>query len=216
MCVLTIIYFPIYNYLCCKSTKINQKRQVRIVKLKLIVAHPRKESLTFSAMERFIEGVTENGHEVDVLDLYRDGFDPLYSEEDERDWKNPNKVFAPEVQKEMDRVIAADAFVFVFPIWWYSMPSIMKTYLDRVWNVGTFYTLTDKKVLWLALAGGTEAVFQKYDYTNMISHHLNNGVGKYAHMKESRVEYLYDTLNPSPDHIQNLLKQAYLAGKNYA
>jgi NAD(P)H dehydrogenase (quinone) len=185
------------------------------VKVKLVVSHPRKDSLTFAVMNRFIEGMKENGHEIDVLDLYNDGFDPLYSAEDEREWKNPNKVFAPAVQKEMDRVIAADAFVFVFPIWWYNMPAIMKTYLDRVWNIGTFNTLAGKKVLWLALAGGTEAVFQKYDYANMISHYLNNGIGKYARMKESRVEYLYDTLNESQEHIASLLEQAYHIGKMY-
>ncbi|WP_046226128.1 NAD(P)H oxidoreductase [Paenibacillus dauci] len=186
------------------------------MRIKLVVAHPRKNSLTFAVMNRFIDGLKENGHQIDVLDLYNDGFDALYSAEDEYEWKNPEKVFAPLVQKEMDRVIAADAFVFVFPIWWYNMPSIMKTYLDRVWNIGVFDTLAGKKVFWLALAGGTEAVFHKYDYTNMISHYLNNGIGKYARMEESKVEFLYDTLNESQEHINSLLEQAYLAGKVYA
>ncbi|MDE5054421.1 NAD(P)H oxidoreductase [Niallia taxi] len=185
------------------------------MKIKLVVAHPRKDSLTFAVMNRFIEGMKQNGNEIDVLDLYNDGFDPLYSAEDERDWKNPEKVFLPSVQKEMDRVLAADAIVFVFPIWWYNIPSIMKTYLDRVWNIGIFSQLADKKVLWIALAGGTEAVFQKYDYANMISHYLNNGIGRYARMKESRVEYLYDTLSQSKEHIAGLLEQAYQIGKTY-
>ncbi|MGC9934561.1 NAD(P)H oxidoreductase [Priestia aryabhattai] len=185
------------------------------MKVKLVVTHPRKDSLTFAVMNRFIEGMKENGHEIDVLDLYNDGFNPLYSAEDEQDWQSPDKVFSPAVRKEMDRVLAADAIVFVFPIWWYNMPSLMKTYLDRVWNIGIFGELGDKKVLWIALAGGTEAVFQKYDYANMISHYLNNGIGKYARMKESRVEYIYDTLSQSKEHIAGLLEQAYHIGKTY-
>lgn len=132
------------------------------MKIKLIVAHPRKNSLTFAAKDKFTEGAKESGHEIDLLDLYHDNFNPLYNIEDERDWAKENK-----------------------------------------------------KVLWLALAGGSERVFEKYDYKNMISHHLNDGIGKYANMKESRVEFLYDTLSESKEHIQNLLQEAYDIGRNY-
>ncbi|MGY0411760.1 NAD(P)H oxidoreductase [Staphylococcus xylosus] len=185
------------------------------MKIKLIVAHPRKNSLTFAAKDKFTEGAKESGHEIDLLDLYHDNFNPLYNIEDERDWAKENKIFISSTQKEMNRVTNADAIVFIFPIWWYSMPSIMKTYLDRVWNIGILNELENKKVLWLALAGGSERVFEKYDYKNMISHHLNDGIGKYANMKESRVEFLHDTLSESKEHIQNLLQEAYDIGRNY-
>lgn len=81
------------------------------MKVKLVVAHPRQNSLTFAVMNRFIDGMKENHHEIDILDLYHDGFDPLYSLEDERDWQNPNKQHAPVIRKELDRVLAADAIV---------------------------------------------------------------------------------------------------------
>ncbi|MGF9695884.1 NAD(P)H-dependent oxidoreductase [Paenibacillus sp. MABNR03] len=117
------------------------------MKVKLVVAHPRQNSLTFAVMNRFIDGMKENHHEIDILDLYHDGFDPLYSLEDERDWQNPNKQHAPVIRKELDRVLAADAIVLVFPIWWYNMPSMLKAYLDKVWNMGLLNRVNSKKVL---------------------------------------------------------------------
>ncbi|MFE6073648.1 NAD(P)H oxidoreductase [Paenibacillus sp. NPDC057886] len=185
------------------------------MKIKLVVTHPRQDSLTFAVMNRFIEGIKENDHEIDILDLYRDGFDPLYSVEDERDWQNPEKQHAPVIRKELDRVLAADAIVFVFPIWWYNVPSMLKAYLDKVWNMGLLNKANSKKALWIALAGGTEASFHKYDYYNMISNYLNNGIAGYARLQESRVEFLYETISESKTHIEGLLEQAYQIGRHY-
>lgn len=72
-----------------------------------------------------------------------------------------------------------------------------------------------QKALWIALAGGTEASFHKYDYYNMISNYLNNGIAGYARMQESRVEFLYETISESKEHIAGLLEQAYQIGKHY-
>ncbi|MNW23515.1 hypothetical protein D3C74_02200 [compost metagenome] len=156
-----------------------------------------------------------NHHEVDVLDLYRDGFDPVYSAEDEQDWQHTDKTYAPHIRKEMDRVLDADALVFVFPIWWYRVPAMLKGYLDKVWNMGLFGQVSTKQVLWIALAGGSERVFDKYNYTHMITDYLNNGIAGYAGLQDSTVEFLYDTLSDSDEHIAGLLEQAYQLGENY-
>ncbi len=115
------------------------------MKALVTVTHPRKDSLTYHVMDRFIEGLKQNNHEVDLLDLYRDGFNPVYTAEDEKDWQNPDKIYAPVVRKEMDRIVAADTLVFVFPLWQYSVPSMLKGYLDKVWNLGLFGKVDEKK-----------------------------------------------------------------------
>ncbi len=61
----------------------------------VIVTHPEQQSLTFSVMHRFLEGLQTNGHNVEVIDLYRYSFDPALSAEDEPAWKlQGKKVFA--------------------------------------------------------------------------------------------------------------------------
>jgi len=44
-----------------------------------------------------------------------------------------------DVAVEQQKVIAADAVIFQFPLWWYSMPAVMKGWFDRVWAYGLAY-----------------------------------------------------------------------------
>lgn len=185
------------------------------MKALVTVTHPRKNSLTYAVMNRFVEGLKQNNHEVDLLDLDRDGFNPVYTAEDEKDWINPAKSYSPEIRKEMDRIAAANALVFVFPLWWYSVPSMLKGYLDKVWNMGLLEEMASKKVLWICLAGGDRKHLSKYNREEMLTHYLNVAVAGYARVKESRVELLYDTLSESKEHIASLLERAYQLGREY-
>ncbi|GGF80952.1 hypothetical protein GCM10010912_27580 [Paenibacillus albidus] len=185
------------------------------MKVLLVVAHPRQESLTHAVMKRFVAGLQQNHHEVDILDLHKDGFNPVYSVEDERDWNSPNKQYAPEIRAEMDRVAAADALVFVFPLWWYSVPSMLKGYLDKVWNIGLLQEFPSKTVQWLVLAGGDQEHLLKYGYEPMITHYLNVAIAGYARLLESKVEFFYDTLSKSNEYITGLLDHAYELGQAY-
>ncbi|WP_152397639.1 NAD(P)H oxidoreductase [Paenibacillus cellulositrophicus] len=179
------------------------------------VTHPRQNSLTHAVMNRFVEGLQQNGHEVDLLDLHRDGFNPVYTLEDDRDWINPDKVHGPEIRKEMDRILAADTLVFVFPLWGYSVPAMLKGYLDKVWNMGMFEKMNAKKVLWICLAGGEQAHMDKYKREETLAHYLNILISGYARVKESRVELLKGTLHQSEEHVIGLLERAYRLGCEY-
>ena len=41
--------------------------------------------------------------------------------------------------REMERIERNQAPVIVFPVWWWSMPAILKGWIDRVWNNGWAY-----------------------------------------------------------------------------
>lgn len=109
------------------------------MKVLTVVSHPRTNSLTFAVAERFVQGLKDAGHEVEVLDLHRMGFNPVLWEEDEPDWNNGDKKYSKEVEIEMERMKKHDALAFIFPIWWFSMPTMLKGYIDRVWNNGFAY-----------------------------------------------------------------------------
>lgn len=47
-----------------------------------------------------------------------------------------NRSQTADVATEQQKVLAADAVIFQFPLWWYSMPAIMKGWIDRVWAGG--------------------------------------------------------------------------------
>ncbi|GEN36826.1 NAD(P)H oxidoreductase [Aneurinibacillus danicus] len=190
------------------------------MKVLTIIAHPRKSSLTFAVANRFVEGLKDANHEVELLDLYREGFNPVLFEQDEPDWDDPNKEYSSLVHKEMERMKRNDALAFIFPVWWYSMPAIMKGYIDRVWNYGFAYgnsKLPHQKVLWIGLAGETEQQFQKRNFDKMLEQYLNVGLAQFTGIADSKVALLYDSLGEEggEDHFEKLLIHAYNLGLHY-
>lgn len=191
-----------------------------MMKVLTVVTHPRVNSFTFAVTERFVQGLQDAGHETEVLDLHRIGFDPVLWEADEPDWSDPGKVFSAEVENEIARMKQHDALAYIFPVWWYGVPAMLKGYIDRVWNHGFAYgggsKLHHKKALWIALAGASEDHFAKRSYDTMLSHSLNVGMANYSGIEDSRVEFFYDTLEGRPEHMESLLERAYQLGLHYA
>src|SRR5262245_25649813 len=109
------------------------------MKTLLVVTHPRKDSLTGNAAALFAARIGEGGHQVELADLMAENFDPILREADEPDWDDLDKRYSPAVQNEMQRIERNDATVMVFPVWWWSMPALLKGWIDRVWNNGWAY-----------------------------------------------------------------------------
>ncbi|MFB5661108.1 NAD(P)H oxidoreductase [Alteribacillus sp. HJP-4] len=188
------------------------------MKVLTIAAHPRKDSLTFSTLHRFVQGLKDAGHETEVLDLYRSGFDPVLREADEPNWTASNQHFSPEVEREIKRMNQHDALAFIFPLWWWSMPAIMKGYIDRVWNYGVAYgpnKLAHEHVLWISLAGAPVERFQKRKYDKMMEHYFNVGLADYVGIPSSKFELFYETIKGEPGNIDEILKRSYDLGLNY-
>ncbi len=188
------------------------------MKILTVVSHPRVNSLTFSVADRFLQGLADAGHETEMLDLHRSGFNPVLWEADEPDWSSDRKIYSPEVETEMERMKKYDALAYIFPIWWFNLPAMLKGYIDRVWNNGFAYgsnKLHHKKVLWLGLAAAPKEHFEKRQYDKMLSQHLNTGIADYCGISNSQVEILYDTLDSRPEIFENLLMRAYHLGLYY-
>ena len=185
----------------------------------VVVSHPRKDSLTFQVANRFVQGLAEAGHGYEILDLHGIGFDPILREMDEPDYTQENQVFSPEVETEMKRLKKHDAVAFVFPLWWWHLPAMLKGYVDRVMNNGFAYgtnKLPHQQILWIALSGVTEEQMQKRNYGQSIANLLNVGIADYCGVSQSRVEFIYETLESKPEHYEALLNQAHHLGLNYA
>ncbi|MFC4098438.1 NAD(P)H oxidoreductase [Paenibacillus xanthanilyticus] len=189
------------------------------MKVLIVVSHPRTNSLTFAVAERFVQGLQAAGHEAEVLDLHRSGFDPVLREADEPDWSGTPKTYSAEVEAEIARMKQHDALAYIFPIWWYNLPAMLKGYIDRVWNNGYAYgsgKLHHERVLWLGLAAASLEHFQKRNYDQMLANQLNVGMANYAGIANSKLEILYDTLDADPNKIEALLKRAYELGLQFA
>jgi NAD(P)H dehydrogenase (quinone) len=99
---------------------------------------PHRRSFSAAVAAAAIEGAGSAGHEVDLIDLAADGFQPAMTGEDLVAWRQ-GRVVDPQVADYQERLLAADHLAFVFPVWWESMPAATKGFLDRVLTKGVLY-----------------------------------------------------------------------------
>lgn len=101
------------------------------MKVLLVYCHPNPESLTAAIRDTAIAALRVAGHEIDLLDLYAEGFDPVMSREERAGYHAPGENARP-VANHLRRLTAAEALLFVYPTWWYGQPAMLKGWLDRV------------------------------------------------------------------------------------
>jgi NAD(P)H dehydrogenase (quinone) len=119
----------------------------------IVYAHPEPTSLNGSLKDFAMQRLAANGHAVQVSDLYAMGWKPQLDAGDtlERQAGTPfhpsldsKRAFAggwqsPDIAAEQDKLRWADAVIFQFPLWWFSMPAIMKGWVERVYAYGFAY-----------------------------------------------------------------------------
>lgn len=123
------------------------------MKVFIVYAHPEPLSFGHALLERSVATLREQGHEVQVSDLYAMQFNPVASAADfserrfpehlqyDREQKQASQkhTFAPDIQAEIDKLLWCDQLILQFPLWWFSVPAIMKGWIDRVFANGTVY-----------------------------------------------------------------------------
>ncbi|MNE63702.1 FMN-dependent NADH-azoreductase 1 [compost metagenome] len=112
--------------------------------LLIIYTHPNHQSLSYAFLQEVIRGSKENPNikEVQVLDLYEEGFNPVlvFNEHNRR----RDMHIDPDSAKYRDQILWADKIAFVYPIWWGRPPAMLMGYIDRMFSSGFAYKDTGK------------------------------------------------------------------------
>ncbi|MET9988266.1 NAD(P)H oxidoreductase [Streptomyces mutabilis] len=163
----------------------------------VVVAHHRADSLTAHTARRTAARLEAAGFRVDLLDLHAEGFDPRMNVADQPDWGNREKAYSDETHAHMRRILDADVLVAVFPVYWQSVPAVLKGWIDRVWNYGFAYgrskpRLAGKRILWLGLAGATADDPIMEGMHSLMETSLSEGIAYYCGFSHSAVGLLPD------------------------
>ena len=108
----------------------------------VLFAHPVESSLGAALHTKLVETLRARGHKVDDCDLNAEGFDPVMTRLDRIDYYNLT-VNRRRVAPYVDRLLAADALVFSFPVWNMGFPAILKGFVDKVFLPGVSFNLKD-------------------------------------------------------------------------
>ncbi|WEV47666.1 NAD(P)H-dependent oxidoreductase [Bifidobacterium sp. ESL0690] len=101
----------------------------------VVYCHPYEKSFNHAVLERILNALKNQGHASRLIDLYADGFNPVYDKEELRLF-HTGGTHDPMVKKYLDMIRAADGIVFVTPVWWNSVPGMLKGFIDKVMKEG--------------------------------------------------------------------------------
>jgi NAD(P)H dehydrogenase (quinone) len=188
----------------------------------VVFAHPKRDSYTGAVLDAFLAGLSENADDtVDVADLYSEGFDPCFQPDDYAQFRGEN--MPPAIAREQERVTRAEALAFVFPVWWWSFPAMLKGWIDRVFSEGWAYSfepgisrgrLRDRPTLLLGVGGSREATYRKYGYNDAMRVQIDIGVLGYCGLRDVEMQVFYD-VEQSPENRARYLIEAREIGRRF-
>lgn len=113
------------------------------LKVLIIFAHPKRESLNGEILNSFVKGLEETGVDYQIRDLNKEEFNPVYNAEELE--KSYEGIVPDYCSKEQEYLLWADIVVWIYPCWNFSMPAILKGYIDKVFLIPNFSFASDEK-----------------------------------------------------------------------
>ena len=155
----------------------------------IVVAHHDPQSLTHSLAAQVATGLAAAGHTYEIADLAAESFDPRYGAADHLVHRTRARPPA-DVLAEQARIDRSDALVLAFPIYWWSMPALLKGWVDRVFVNGwaidygpdmpVVKKLRHLQVHLLAVGAADESAFERHGYANAMRTQIDYGIFDYC------------------------------------
>lgn len=196
----------------------------------MVHAHPEPHSFSTAQAGAARETLVQQGYAVEFIDLYAKQWAPVLDRDEFVPFDGPFKpqreqwnavkggLLASEVEADLAAVFRADLLVLSFPLWWFSLPAILKGWIDRVFvmggvsggDLGAFdqAALTGRRAVVLATTGGPAETFTHdgaFGAANDFLFHINRGMLEFVG---------YDALEPvitfGPAHLDDVQRAAAL------
>ena len=166
----------------------------------LVVANPQSDSLTRHVAER-LEAVLIPG-DVEIADLAAEGFDPRFTLGDRHVYHHGSD-YPVDVLREQRRLARVSDLVLIFPVYWWSMPALLKGWIDRVFVNGWAFdyapsTGIERKLQGLTIhlipvAGDDASLYARHGYEQALRTQIEHGIVDYCGSRRGTTAFLYDS-----------------------
>ena len=178
------------------------------MKVLIVYTHPVPDSFNRAILNATLKGLETGGHEVKVADPYAENFQPAMTAGDFVQFDS--KPMPPEIQAEQARVEWSDAIIFIFPLWWWSLPGMLKGWIDRVMSYEWAWldpmdprsgTLTERKILLMVSAGASHKQLAERGYDKSFHTQLNIGTWDYCGFRDVTTRIFERVHDDSPTEL---------------
>jgi NAD(P)H dehydrogenase (quinone) len=193
------------------------------MRILIVLAHPKSDSFNAAVCAALCEGLRAAGHEIEIADLNAEGFNPvLRGPELDKFGTGPP---LEDVVCYQQRLLRADALAFVFPVWWFGLPAILKGFVDRVLQEGFAFCFTEngkvrgllphKKALVIATAGASAALYRLFRFGRPLEKTFGEWTLKMCGIRAVRHVLLHDVVNIDSAARARYLKKVRQLGFRY-
>ncbi|GGS32015.1 NAD(P)H-dependent oxidoreductase [Streptomyces griseoviridis] len=170
----------------------------------LVTAHPDTGSLTHHVADRLASALRPRA--VEVADLHREQFDPRFTPADRRAYHEGGD-YPPDIAREHRRLDRATDLVLVFPVYWWSMPALLKGWIDRVFVNGWAFEYSAASGLrpklqrltthLLPIAGADLRTYQRHAYEQALRTQIEHGIVDYVGSRRGVTAFVHESEQPS-------------------
>ncbi|PIT84487.1 hypothetical protein COU37_03085 [Candidatus Micrarchaeota archaeon CG10_big_fil_rev_8_21_14_0_10_45_29] len=177
----------------------------------IIYAYP---SLNAEHGARIFEAVkaTLTADKVDfaIIDLYRDKFNPVLSEEEEAQY---GKKTNSDVAYQQTLLKNSEAWIFIYPVWWSTPPAILKGYIDRVLTPGFAFKFDEKGIVpllegkrALSIRTYSSSATHEQEMGGVSQNFMENSVLEFCGLKANSID-IFSVGRLAPTAFEHTLKQ---------
>ncbi|HZS42836.1 MAG TPA: NAD(P)H-dependent oxidoreductase [Candidatus Paceibacterota bacterium] len=189
-----------------------------MAKIFILQGNPDNESFCGSFATAYEEGAKSAGHEVRRMNIGEMQFDPILH----KGYK-VIQALEPDLLQVQEEMKWADHIVILYPMWWSSMPALLKGMFDRMFLPGFAYHFNKDNMGWHGLLHGKSAhVFITMDSWPMIQRILfgdsTNEIGRailrFSGIHPVRIKKIGPMKDMSAEHIETWKQKIYQLGQN--
>ncbi|OHX66295.1 NAD(P)H-dependent oxidoreductase [Flammeovirga pacifica] len=188
-------------------------------KVLIINGHPDKESYNFALAEAYKKGAESSQAEVEQINITDLDFNPSL-----QFGYRKRTDLEPDLEDAIQKIKAADLLVWVFPLWWYSYPAIMKGFIDRTFLPGITYEPIEGQALPRKLLKGkrgriivtadSPSWYNKFFMKDPAIHSLKRGTLEFCGVSPVKVTYIATIKNSTEVFRKKWLERVHKLGKD--
>ena len=192
------------------------------MKVLIVFTHPNANSFNHALLEKVSAGLKSAGHEVKIKDLYKENFDPVLGSNDLSQLQNGNT--PSRISTEQSDLTWADSLIFIYPLWWFTPPAMLKGWFDSVLTNGFAFKygadgatglLKHKRAQLLITAGSPKTYFDETNSVDLIYRPVTEGTLSFCGIENISHKVYYDLGSLTDEERQAILDGAELLGKNF-
>ena len=150
----------------------------------IVYAHPNPQSYCNAILKEITQTMQQAGRSYVVRDLYKLNFKAVLDSEDICAIKEG--LIPEDIRIEQEYITRADSIYFIYPVWWWSCPAILKGWIDRVLLKGFAFDigpdkqveglLGDKQVMLINSFGNDEKTLDEENSKEVVKRAMTDGM----------------------------------------